>query len=92
MKKKQQGESVYLAFHIKVLSALILKYPLKQYCDDWTENVNNFLKNHLEEHGFKLLECISESEPQKHHARLHHQPTLYDQIVGCLKSTNIINE
>ena len=49
-----------MAFYLRVLSALIQKYPLKHYCDSWNENVAKFIKITLQGESISLKDLIGE--------------------------------
>ena len=44
--------------HFKVFSLLVVKYPLKQYCDDWKELVTSSIQASLKTADLKLLDLL----------------------------------
>ena len=54
----QHQLSYILTSHLKVLSLLIRKYPLREYCDYWNWVIVQFLTPKLEESSISLYDLI----------------------------------
>ena len=58
----QNQMSYILTSHLKVLSLLIRKYPLREYCDLWNWVIVQFLTPKLEESDVSLYDLIQNEQ------------------------------
>ena len=49
----QEEESFKLAFNMRLLSLLILKYPLRHFYEDWILHVDGFIHKNISSDGKK---------------------------------------